>query len=153
MWEICTLWKMCISGTDRIQLSRPLFTWFLLYFMLGMGDFRVIKLFPSCPESPSLYSILSSCVHNCVTAAALPACRAHLTGLGRSPFSCRQVHLPRAIPNLQDSHFLPDWLLSHPYFQRYRGVPFPTARETCVGCAFLGQSRDGNKLLRYTATR
>lgn len=32
--------------------------------MLGMGDVRVIKLFPSCSESPSLYSILSSCVRN-----------------------------------------------------------------------------------------
>lgn len=52
---------MCVSGTGRIQLSLPLFTWFLLYFMLSMGDFSVIKLFPGCPESLPLYSILSLC--------------------------------------------------------------------------------------------
>lgn len=76
---------MCISGTGRIQLSRPLFTWFLLYFTLGMGDFRVIKLFPSCPESPSFYSILSSRIYNRVTATALPAFSAYPSGFGR-PF-------------------------------------------------------------------
>lgn len=101
---------MCVSGTGRIQLPQPLFTWFLLYFMLSKRDFRVIKLFPSCPESPSLYSMLSSCMHSHVT-TALPAFCAYLPGFSRnSLFSATRCVFWREFP-IWDTHFLLDWVL------------------------------------------
>lgn len=108
---------MCVSGTGRIQLPQPLFTWFLLYFMLSKRDFRVIKLFPSCPESPSLYSMLSSCMHSHVT-TALPAFCAYLPGFSKNPlFSATRCVFWREFP-IWDTHFLLDWVLIHPYFQQ-----------------------------------
>lgn len=110
MWEICTLWKMCISDTSRIQLSLPLFTWFLLYFMLGMEDFRVIKLFPSCLEPQVLYTLRAAMY----LTTTLSAFSAYLSSFCGSPFSCHHMHLPKGIPKLLDSH----WVLSHLHFQQ-----------------------------------
>lgn len=118
LWNpVRNLWiyeTLCVSGTGRIQLLQPLFTWFFLYFMLSLRDFSIIKLFPSCPESPSLYSILSS---SHVTTALFTFCT-YFPCFSRNPFfSVTRCVFQSKFP-VWDTHFLPDWVFVHPYFHQ-----------------------------------